>query len=103
MRTLLFALLASPLIALAQPTDQTFESNKPVICGFKSSVIEGLTKNWHEEPIWVARMPPTSIMLLVNAVTKTWTLIEYTDEYACILGNGKDYMHKEPETKGTQS
>jgi hypothetical protein len=34
---------------------------------------------------------PNKIVLTVNNTTKTWSLIEYDNELACLLGAGNNY------------
>jgi hypothetical protein len=34
---------------------------------------------------------PNKIVLTVNNTTKTWSLIEYDNELACLLGSGNNY------------
>ena len=34
---------------------------------------------------------PNKIVLTVNQSTKTWSIVEYNTEIACLLGSGNDY------------
>ena len=34
---------------------------------------------------------PNKIVLTVNPATKTWSLVEYNTEIACLLGSGNNY------------
>lgn len=90
MRTVIAAFLfcLSSSIAYAQP----FEARKPVLCDNVQSLIKGLTENYNEKPVWTARNPvdDTRFALFVNPKEGTWTLLQMTQEVACIIGVGQE-------------
>jgi hypothetical protein len=63
--------------------------NKPVVCGTFSMIVEQITKTYGEEPQWNGSGAETKFTMLVNPKTQTWTLIEYTNTMACIIGTGE--------------
>lgn len=81
----LFCLISS--IANAQ----SFQSNKPVICDLNTEkVMKSLVEKYDENPIWTAKGEGSNVTLFVNSTTNTWTLLQYTSEWACIIGVGSD-------------
>lgn len=71
---------------------QAFEAHKPLLCDETKKIIESLNTNWKEIPIWTAKdgRDESRYGLFVNDKTKTWTLIQLTPQYACILGVGEE-------------
>jgi hypothetical protein len=80
----LFCLYGS--VANAQSVVQL---TKPVVCGTFSMIVEQITKTYGEEPHWNGAGAETKFTMLVNPKTQTWTLIEYTNTMACIIGTGE--------------
>lgn len=79
--------LLGPMIAHAQPV--TVE--KPVICDTPKVVIETLTgKDYQEQPFWVGANQSSKFIMLVNEKTKTWSIIQWNNNIACVLGTGEN-------------
>ena len=89
MRTLAVAsiLFLTSLVANAQPN--LIEVDKPVTCSDPKTVIEGLSDQYQEQPFWSGRGRDSKYVLLVNSKTGSWSMIEYNDKVACIVGTGK--------------
>jgi len=69
------------------------ELYKPVQCFTVDNPFQVLEKDFGEKPIFISvngMNGNTSIALLYNKITGTWTLIEYTKNDVCILGSGKN-------------
>ena len=64
---------------------------KTVICADKIAVFEQLIKDFGETPQWTGVSPTesTQVVLTVNLKTGAWTLVEYRDNWACILAVGE--------------
>ena len=86
--TMAFLFCLSSTIANAQP----FETRKPVLCDDTKRLIQSLTENYNEKPVWSARNPVdnTRFVLFENDKDKTWTLLQMTPEVACIIGVGEE-------------
>ena len=81
----LFCLL-SP-IANAQ---EIIDLQKPLKCSKPEAVMNYFKDNYNEMPLWVGKTNTnTYVTLLVNKETRTWTLIEYEANLACVLGAGE--------------
>ena len=65
------------------------ELQKPLKCSDAQFVMSHFAKEYGEMPAWVGSTDTnTHITLLANKEKKTWTLIEYNDNMACVLGSG---------------
>ena len=70
---------------------QSFQLKKPVICDDTALVFQSLTEQAGERPIWLGQgdgIDASLTALLVNEVTKTWTLVQFDKDKACVLGSG---------------
>lgn len=84
------------LLALAVAvwaTAQTVTVQKPLTCAATGEVVSTLIgSDYKEKPIWMGSepsVPPSRYSLLVNEQTKTWTLIQFDEKIACVLGTGE--------------
>lgn len=88
MRCLLTGVLLIPVLALAEPV----KIEKPVLCENTKLVFDSFVKSEFKEiPMWIGEGTTSKFTLLVNEKTKTWTLIEFNKEIACVVGFGEDY------------
>ena len=85
---LLLVLLVIGLVAAQSVTVQ-----KPVECVDTKILFQGLVgSDYKEKPIWWGVEPGASVAkysLFVNEQTKSWTLIQFDDKIACVLGTGE--------------
>jgi len=83
---LLFCLISS--IAHAQ---QIIDLNKAMKCSDAQVVMNYFVDTHKEIPVWVGKsVHNTHVTLLMNRETRSWTMIEYDDKLACVLGAGED-------------
>jgi len=86
-----FLLLALLVVGLV--VAQTVTVQKPLTCAPTSEVVGTLIgKDYKERPIWMGvepSTPPSRYSLFVNDETKTWTLIQFDEKAACVLGTGE--------------
>lgn len=86
MRNFILGVLLLPALAFAQPV--TVE--KPIVCEKTKLVIEGLQQGeYKEQPIWMGVDKTSRYSLFANEKTQTWTLIQFNETIACILGTGE--------------
>jgi hypothetical protein len=86
MRRFLLGVLLLPAAALAQPV--TVE--KPVLCEKTEVVINGLLdSDYKEQPIWIGVDEKSRYSIFANEKTGSWTLIQFNEKIACILGVGE--------------
>jgi sulfur carrier protein ThiS len=92
------AAIAVNLTSVAQTIEQ-----KPVECDRSKKLLDALQSNeYNEKPVWFGQDggKKSGYVLLVNQKTQDWTLVQYNQEVACIIGHGsqsqildlKEYM-----------
>jgi hypothetical protein len=63
--------------------------NKPVFCSDIKSLIEFLSGGeFREMPIWTGKDDKSRYVILSNEKTKTWSIVQFNDQIACVLGAG---------------
>ena len=84
--TLVLVLAASSTVA-AEPRTV----NKSVICDDKIAVFRVIGEDFKELPVWQGFNPiqRTELVLTVNPLNGAWTMIEYRDDWACIIAVGE--------------
>lgn len=83
--TVAFLFCTSTIAYAVQP----FNVEKPVVCADVKTVIETITgEGYNEQPYWIGKDETSKYVLLVNERTREWTMIQFTDQIACILGTG---------------
>jgi hypothetical protein len=88
MHKFILGVLLLPALAYAQPV--TVE--KPVICDTLKTVIETLTgTGYREQPFWAGNDETSRYILLVNEKTKSWTIVQFNNKIACVLGTGENH------------
>lgn len=94
MRQLLLGVLLLPALALAEPV----EVNKKVLCDSAKDMISYFYKKYEETPLWMGEAENSKVMVLSNAKTQTWTIIQFNLEnnVACMLEAGKGFKFKLP-------
>jgi hypothetical protein len=87
MRQILLGVLFLPVLAQAQ-----VKVEKTVVCGPTTEVFESIAKDWKERPVWGSRLEDSRIVLTINESTKTWTIVQFNEEIACIIEAGEQYQ-----------
>jgi hypothetical protein len=89
----LFFLVCLTLAATAWGQEKR---NKPVWCGPSQQIFSYITgPEFKEQLYWIGKTESedSKFALLVNAKTHSWTLIEFNNDTACVLGTGVDYKN----------
>lgn len=86
----LLGVLFLPALVVAQQQGPV-RVDKPVICDTTEVVFETIVNEWKEQPIWGSMKEDSRIMLTANLETQTWTLVQFNDEYACLIEAGQGY------------
>ena len=88
MHKFILGVLLLPALAHAQPV--TVE--KPVVCDTPKTVIETLTgAGYREQPFWAGNDETSRYILLANERTKSWTIVQFNNKIACVLGTGENH------------
>ena len=91
MKSLIYGLLLIPTMVMAQ----LVTIQKPVECGETKLILSLVVKEYKETPIFILNSDVKSkIALTANHQTKSWTLLEFNTEIACILATGEDFDMK---------
>ena len=80
-------ILLAPLLASAEP----IQINKPVTCENTLLIFQALLEQAGEKPIWVGKGDGTDTsrtVILANEKTKSWTIVQFDKNMACVLGSG---------------
>jgi hypothetical protein len=86
-RFLPILILLSPLLASAEP----IQINKPVTCENTLLIFQALVEQAGEKPIWVGKgdgVDTSRTVVLANEKTKSWTIVQFDKNMACVLGSG---------------
>ena len=82
------------MLVLGIAVAQSVTMQKPVECADTEILFRGLIgSNYTEKPIWMGVESGATLSrysLFVNEKTKTWTLIQFDDKIACVLGTGEN-------------
>jgi hypothetical protein len=66
------------------------ELTKGMKCSNAEFVMKHFAEEYKELPIWVGKTAfNTHITLLVNKEKRSWTMVEYDGNIACVLGAGE--------------
>ena len=90
MKYLLLLALLIPNLLVAQP----LTIQKPVTCVDTKMLLQGLTSSdYKETAFWLGIEPGAEVSkysVFVNQQTRTWTIIQFNDKIACVLGTGTE-------------
>ena len=82
------------MLVLGIAVAQSVTVQKPVECADTATLLRGLSgSDYKENPIWWGIEPGATVSrysLFVNEQTKTWTLIQFDEKIACVLGTGEN-------------
>jgi hypothetical protein len=69
---------------------QAFQYMHPSLCDRLETVLDSIINKYSEKPQWSGKdlQDGSGYMMFENLKDKTWTLIKFNKEYACILGVG---------------
>ena len=81
------------MLVLGLAVAQSVTVQKPIECADTATLMKGLSgSDYKEKPIWWGIEPGVTVSrysLFVNEETKSWTLIQFDEKIACVLGTGE--------------
>lgn len=92
----LIGVLFLPALVSAQQSQGPVRVEKPVICANSEAVLPEVYKQYKEVPVWGSQLEDSRIALFVNPDTKTWTLVQWNNDMACVIEAGDNYFFKWP-------
>jgi len=82
------------MLVLGIAVAQSVTMQKPVECADTATLLQGLgSSDYKEKPIWWGIEPSATVSrysLFVNEKTKSWTLIQFDEKIACVIGTGEN-------------
>ena len=85
MKKFLVSVLLLPVLSVAQ---EPVIVEKPVVCEKVEIILNSLTKEFSEKPVWLGESSDSKYSVFVDK-KGSWTIIQFTDKIACILGTGE--------------
>lgn len=86
-------LLISCSVALAD----YFELDHKLHCDDAPIIIQGLSEELKEEPIWIGKMTESVVAILfVNQDLGLWTYVIMSESKACVMNSGSGYTSRMP-------
>lgn len=83
---------------------QPFTVEKPVFCTDVKTMIEFLSgEDYQESPLWVGKDEKSKYVIMSNDKSKTWTIVQFNDQVACILGTGTNGNIVKPLNKSNSN
>ena len=67
---------------------QDLEQSKPVKCFPLEETLKSLRERWHERLVWSGQGESSNFALFVNSNNGSWTLLQFDNDVACVLGVG---------------
>ena len=82
------------MLVLGLAVAQSVTVQKPIECADTATLLRGLSgSDYKEKPIWWGVEPGATVSrysLFVNEETNSWTLIQFDEKIACVLGTGEN-------------
>lgn len=88
MRKLTVAFLLGLISFVAHAQKDPIIAEKPVFCSTLKIVMETVSGVYQEEPFWRGADDRSKFLMTVNPKSGSWTMIQYNDQIACVLGVG---------------
>lgn len=96
MRKLILSVLLLPALAFSQGPVKV---NKELYCDETKRLISAVRSNYNEQLFWAGQDDASKYALLSNKDTGSWTLIQFNEQIACILGVGDKHTPAKSFTK----
>lgn len=90
MNKFLIALLLLPATVIAQ----TVNVDKSVACNHTEVIMDVLTNNSGEAIVWGGKATKSTVVVMVNPTTGSWSIVQLNDKVACILEVGEGFKFK---------
>jgi hypothetical protein len=95
----ILGVLFLPALVVAQQQQGPVKVDKPVLCAVTESVLPEIYNKYKEVPVWGSKLQDSKIALLVNPATESWTIVQWNNDYACVLETGEGFFMRLPVEK----
>jgi hypothetical protein len=70
-----------------------YELRKVIYCDTHEAIFTALAQDFLEQPVWAgfSDAQSTRLLLTANPKTGTWTMVEYGEDFACVIAVGRDH------------
>lgn len=100
MKKFVLSVLLMPVLVLAQSMDKPVTVDKPVVCVNTEQLFAAMERSEYQEtPHWMGTDSNSYWGMFVNLDTRTWTIIQFTADVACVVGAGENHGHMTPPNK----
>lgn len=82
------ALIALLFVPVVDQDLDPFYIDRKIECDKIELVFEHFVTKYAEMPVWHGKDRNSGYLLLVNERTGSWTMLQYADDIACVLGVG---------------
>lgn len=83
--------LIAGLLSLALPFSSAYSQNTQPECGSTKDVFTFLKSKYNEIPMWIGKLGERAVMVSGNNETKTWSIVQFDKQTACVMAYGKDF------------
>jgi hypothetical protein len=94
MKSLLKSLVIVSFGLLTTTINAQVVVNKPIVCDSTEKIAAEIVKGeYQEKPIWagVGEEKHGAFMILANQKTGTWTILQTSGQWSCIIGTGDKF------------
>lgn len=77
------------LLSLIGTANAQTKINRELVCDSTDEIFKFIFERHQEQPVWIGIADKTMTMLAQNPKSGSWTLIQFNDKLACILGAGR--------------
>lgn len=99
LKKMIAGVLFLPAFVFAQQQQGPVKVDKPVLCTKTELVLPEVYKQYKEVPIWGSKLKDSKIALFVNTETETWTIVQWSDDFACVIETGEGFFLRLPVDK----
>ena len=94
MKNILAAALMVPAVVLAESdsSNSVTKHTKTVVCAATAQLMKEIN-GVKEIPFWAGKDKNSYYGLFVNEKTREWTLVQFNENVACVLGVGGKHTH----------
>ena len=91
MKLKIITYIVAALVFVPVVMAQSFQLQKPVTCSSTTIMFQALSEEAGELPIWLGLgdgEDTSKTVILANPKAKTWTIVQFDNGKACVLGSG---------------
>jgi hypothetical protein len=95
-KTLIVVLFITASTQMLAQESEVIEVKKNMLCSETKLVLHRIINDYKELPLWASKLSNSNVTLFVNYDTKSWTLVQWDNNLACVMEAGEGYILKWP-------